>query len=397
MLGRSLAIAAAGGLLASGLAALPASASVVARAGSEPAPHQGAARQAMLQARARWLREHGTSQQRAVAAAALRGALERATGPANGMLTGVVRGIDGRPVAGACVAATGPSGTVLGRSRSNGRYILPGLRSGAYAVHIGDCARSVAASAAPRSYLWPQLPATVTLGSGQAKNLPAVTAMPAGGIAAMARRSGASASQAGKGAISGRVSGAGHRLSRMCVLVTPAGNGVGYLGVTNRFGRYRVGGIRPGRYRVVFTIAAGCGNRANWLDQWYPYLNSPFQPAKAAVIRVRAGKTKSGIDAHMKLGGEISGAVRTRGGKPLSGICVEISGRVRGGFEGFGFRSGRQGGFDLPAVFPGKYTVAFSTGCGNKGNYAPQWWRLRSSARHATVIKMAGTKIAPAR
>ena len=142
MLGRSLAIAAAGGLLASGLAALPASASVVARAGSEPAPHQGAAaRQAMLQARARWLREHGTSQQRAVAAAALRGALARATGPANGMLTGVVRGIDGRPVAGACVSATGPSGTVLGRSRSNGRYILPGLRSGAYAVHIGDCAR----------------------------------------------------------------------------------------------------------------------------------------------------------------------------------------------------------------------------------------------------------------
>ena len=92
----------------------------------------------------------------------------------------------------------------------------------------------------------------------------------------------------------------------------------------------------------MFTISAGCGNRRNWLDQWYPGINSPFPTAKTVVIRVRAGKTKTGIDAHMKLGGEISGTVRTRGGTPLSGICVEIRGRVHGGFVGFGFRVGPQ-------------------------------------------------------
>ena len=164
--------------------------------------------------------------------------------------------------------------------------------------------------------------------------------------------------------------------------------------MTLKTGKYRITGLQPGRYQVKFTTALGCGNKGNWLDQWYPGITTPFPSPKAVAIRVRAGKAKTGIDARLKLGGEIRGIVRTRSGKPLPGICVDIQGRVSGGFEGFGIPSPRNGRYALHGVFPGRYTVGFSIGCGNKRNFAPQWWRLRTSATHATPIKITGTLVA---
>src|SRR5260370_37009682 len=96
----------------------------------------------------------------------------------------------------------------------------------------------------------------------------------------------------------------------------------------------------------------------------------------------------------MKLGSAIRGTVRTRSGAPLPGICVDIEGRVPGGFEGFVFGSGRSGRYALHGVFPGRYTVGFSIGCGTKATYAPQWWRLRTSTSHATPIKVPGRQSA---
>jgi hypothetical protein len=142
VLGKSLTIAALAGVLAGGLAAVPAQARISGTAahqhhGGSPTsapsflrstPLPPTAQQAMLMARAHWLSEHAGVRERAALAAGLRGA-GRAVRHPDGALTGIVRGLDGRPVAGACVTATGPSGTVLARSRANGRYILPGLRS----------------------------------------------------------------------------------------------------------------------------------------------------------------------------------------------------------------------------------------------------------------------------
>ncbi|HEX6930702.1 MAG TPA: carboxypeptidase-like regulatory domain-containing protein [Streptosporangiaceae bacterium] len=392
MVGRHLAIAALSGMLASGLAALPAQASpAAARQPRGHGPAAPTARVAVLQARERWLSEHGTSQQRAAAGAALRAAIARATGPADGVLTGIVRDLDGRPVSGACVTATGPSGSVIARSRANGRYLLPGLRSGQYVVHITGCANS--RGAIPRTYLWPRLPASVSLGTGQVKVLPAVTAITAGSGAFGAIRSGPPAREAGTGGISGRVTGAGHPVQGICVVAEPVRTGFGRAAPTSKTGRYHITGLKPGRYQVEFSTEFGCGNSANWLDQWYPGVNSPFPTAKVVAIGVKAGKTKTGVNANLKMGGEISGTTRTRAGKAIGHICVEVRGRVSGGFLDEGFASGPAGRYALHGVFPGRYTVGFSTDCGNKANYAPQWWRLRSSARAATVIKMAGTKI----
>ena len=405
MFSKSLTIAALAGVLASGLAAAPADAGTAVTAahqhnGGSPssapsllrsAPSPSATQQAMLMARAHWLSKHAGVGDRAAIAAGLRSAVA-AAGRANSALTGVVRGLGGQPVAGACVTATGPSGTVVARSRANGRYILPGLRSGDYAVYIGTCAGTAAtASAAPQTYVWPQLPATVALGTGQTKALPEVTAIPSARAAAKAMRPGTSASKTGTGGISGRVTGGGQPLKGICVAANRVGGGQGEGAVTSKTGRYHITGLKPGRYQVEFGAEFGCGNSGNWLDQWYPDINSLFPTTKVVAIRVRAGGTKTGINAHLKLGGEISGTTRTRSGKPLGNICIDVQGRIPGGFVGFGFRSGRAGRYALHGLFSGRYTVAFSTDCSDI--YAPQWWRLRTSQAHATPIKIKGADI----
>jgi len=399
-------IAALAGVLAGGLAAVPAQAGTSGKAahqhrGGNPSsapsrlrssPPPLTAQRAMLMAREHWLREHAGVRERAALAAGLRGAVS-AVGRANGALTGTVRGLDGRPAAGACVTATGPSGMVLARSRANGRYILPGLRSGQYAISISNCAgTAVSASAAPGTYLWPRLPVKVALGTGQVKALPAVTAIPGGGAAVATMRSSASASQSGTGGISGRVSGGGHPLRGICAVAEPVQGGFGRGAVTSKTGRYHITGLKPGRYQVEFSAEFGCGNSANWLDQWYPGVNSLVPTSKVVAIRVKAGMTKAGINAHLKMGGEISGTVRTRAGKPLAHICIEVQGRTPGVFASFGFRSGRTGRYALHGLFPGRYTVAFSTDCSD--NFVPQWWRLRTSQAHATPIKIKGTDVA---
>ena len=207
-----LAITTIGGVLASALAALPAhavtsagtttsantraSAGATARAVRQqvapapvtpgPAVPLPAARQAMLLALAResWLRGQPGSQAgpagpagAALAAASLRAGGLAAEQRRTGALTGVVRGPGGRAVTGACVTATGPSGSTTSRSRADGRYIMSGLPPGEYALRVSHCAGAAGGTGgvAAVTALWPGLPAQVTLGTGQVKSLPPVT------------------------------------------------------------------------------------------------------------------------------------------------------------------------------------------------------------------------------
>jgi Carboxypeptidase regulatory-like domain len=414
MLRTSAAIAALGGLLGSGLAALPAQAQANARPAAHGGEHRGPSRSpgspppipgslgsryamALALARENWLRSHGRGQTGA-------GAIGSAGVPALGleprirrlgMLTGVVHGLGGQPLPGVCVTAAGPFGAVTARSRADGRYILAGLRPGNYAMGIRACpGASQQSTGSPTTFLWPGLQTHVELGAGQVETLPPVTAVPAGSAASIAMRSSSASAQAGTGAISGIVSGRGRLLNGICVAAYRVGGGSGRGAVTLKTGKYRITGLQPGRYEMQFTAESGCGNTGNWLDQWYPGITTPFSSPKALAIRVRSGKTKTGIDARMKLGGAIKGTVRSRFGRPLSGICVDAQGRVPGGFVLIWSESGRRGHYALHGVFPGQYTVGFSIGCGNKGNYEPQWWRLRPSRAHATPIKIKGTHIA---
>src|SRR5262249_25729654 len=134
-----------------------------------------------------------------------------------------------------------------------------------------------ASAGSPTATEWPGLPARVTLGSAQVKTMPPVSVTPA--TARMIQASPA-ANQAGTGSISGRVTGGGHPLQGICAEADRVGGGSVRSAVTSKTGKYRITGLQPGRYQVQFTTVFGCGNKGNWLDQWYPYITTPFRPAR---------------------------------------------------------------------------------------------------------------------
>lgn len=326
-------------------------------------------------------------------------------GTKTGTLTGVVSGITSAPVRRACITATGPAGSRTVVSAPNGRYVLRNLRPGGYTVRIG-CRGAVSLNGDSVSYAWPGLPRVVTVLPGQIRLLsPArmwrAGALNAAGAQLQAQSSSLAASTATRtGSISGRVTGHGRSLRDICALALPVASESSrptFAGTTSKRGTYLIHGIRPGRYLVLFrTGERSCPSTANWLPQFYPFVNSPFALEGAALVRVRAGKDTGHIDGRLKLGGEIGGTVRTRAGRPIKGICVSfyspfvISGSY---YVTMAAASSRTGHYALHGLFPGHYQIQFTIGCGSKGNYAAQFWRDKPSPARASSIKITGRRI----
>jgi len=139
---------------------------------------------------------------------------------------------------------------------------------------------------------------------------------------------------------------------------------------------------------VDFLPGFYCGKtRGNWLPQIYKGINGPPDRGKPTRVPVTAGRTTGGIDAALELGGQISGTVRSETGKIVRGVCVIADGQAHGVYYQNFTISGKNGGYVLHALFPGKWVIAFlPTFCGSRGNYVPQWWRDSQSQKHATTI-----------
>lgn len=341
--------------------------------------------------------ESGAAAGGGVAKAGTDGRTER-----TGMITGTVGSIAGAGVAGTCVFATSPAGISVATVRPDGRYLLGSLRPGRYSLRVSSCPGDAEAGGAASSFgvAWPGLSGGVRVLAGQVKTLGPATIWRTAAPEARAVRS-RNAGQPGMtrrsktGSISGVVTGKGNPLRGVCVNAQRVSTGlsIGFDVSTRKNGTYKASDLAPGKYRVEFQAAAGCGNAGNWLSQWYPYVTAPLPTSKVINVVVRGGKVTSGIDAKMKLGGQISGIVRSATGKRLSGICVLINGEVPGVFEGFESATSKSGFYAAHGLFPGKYQVEFSIGCGGHGNYAFQWWRGTPLASHATTIKVTGTQV----
>ncbi|HET7018188.1 MAG TPA: carboxypeptidase-like regulatory domain-containing protein, partial [Streptosporangiaceae bacterium] len=107
----------------------------------------------------------------------------------------------------------------------------------------------------------------------------------------------------------------------------------------------------------------------------------------AAVARAFRSKDRAGSSS----GPTISGKVTDAHGKPLAGICVGANQVGTGGGPpptGPGVRTGRNGTYRMSGrgLNPGRWKVAFMTGCGNKGDFAPQWWKFAATENKAKVL-----------
>ncbi len=253
---------------------------------------------------------------------------------------------DGEPLAGICVVAYGKPGARLGVTSAAGRYFIPDLQLGrSYQLHYQSCQHASRylpqwyggaaqrANSAPvqitQTRLQPLRAVTLRTPAEAAPTRDVInTTSPAAAAGSLATALGLPSAgtpvetvnqtatvQAKDGRIAGVVTATNHKALRgICVeAVRTTGNLIFTMATTSKTGHYRTGRIPAGRYAVGFF--PGCGNNGNWLGQVY-------KNNKLATVRVRAGKTTTGINAVLRLGGEISGTVTNTSGKKLSNICV---------------------------------------------------------------------------
>lgn len=109
----------------------------------------------------------------------------------------------------------------------------------------------------------------------------------------------------------------------------------------------------------------------------------------AALVTRQAGRSA----AATKLGG-ISGRLTARRGQRVRNTCVEIDGS---GFS-VGVFTGSNGAYSTGRELPaGRYKVVFAPlDCGpNPGNWAPEWYKNKSTQRTATTVRVTAGKVTP--
>jgi len=270
-----------------------------------------------------------------------------------------------RAQSGVCVEALAASPGANGGSSitSKGGYSIMGLSAGTYVVEFlptcGDTGNYLSQWYRDKSTSSSATKIRVTAGE---------------------RTTGISARLQAGGTISGKVANSvSAGLRGICVSVfdkNPNANGSGST-VTTTGGTYSIPDLPTGDYLVEFM--AGCGNAGNFGPQWY--MGEPSQ-STATPVAVTAGKRSSGIDARMRPGGTIAGKVTGSRSKPLSGICVSVSGA-----NGFGNATTTAAGtYRIGNLGTGKYTVSFSPGCGSPDNFLNQWFDGQSSSAKADLV-----------
>jgi Carboxypeptidase regulatory-like domain len=215
------------------------------------------------------------------------------------------------------------------------------------------------------------------------------------------------------GAISGTVLGAGGApLARACVTAT--GTTAAARTMTSASGRYEIGGLRPGAYAIEYR---DCAEPGAYFPLWYGGVFLPSQAkrvgllagqhlalrpvtlratnpaaASAAGRRAALGRLASAVGNGNGLPpgySGLSGFVRSRAGKPLAGICASAYYSTASGGGGTGTSTTRRGWYGLVIGPPGNWYVEFTGGCGNHGNFAPQWWRYSATSGKATIVRPA--------
>jgi hypothetical protein len=271
-------------------------------------------------------------------------------------ISGKVTGTGGNALSGVCVYATPQStgelsqGELPASSNRHGSYSLTNLAPGQYVVNFG-------CGLGPYGEQW--FP-----GAPDAAAADAVSA-PAG------RTANINATLQPGGTIKGVVTGQhGHPLSGVCAFaVDTKGNASalsesvlilsigGLPGLTGSRGTYELSGLAAGRYQVSFSPCTGAERYA---EQWY---RGKASPQGATDVTVRAGRTTSGIDARLVLGGTISGHVTGTGGNSLRNICV-FAATQSAGIVG-GVETGKAGTYTIFGLGSGRYSVEFSP-CGGQ-------------------------------
>ena len=272
-----------------------------------------------------------------------------ADGSGLGRISGVVTSPNGHGLKGICVEVVGQTEGIVTVTGKNGAYHTRGLPAGKYVMAFyADCGNT-------GNWLF-----QIYKGIYNPEKTPKVVKVKAGrttGHISVVMKDG--------GEISGTVTGSGGRkLSNICVYpLTNALSGLLVFNAVSSRGVYHIRSVPPGSYQIGF---ASCG-----LSNWAPTLWPDTQNYNAApYIHVHGTRHIGNIDEVMQPGGIITGTVTaaTNPPTPLAGMCVVAY--ENNGLEDVGTAaSSATGSYEIFGLAPGSYSVGFSPGCNNNGNY----------------------------
>jgi RHS repeat-associated protein len=137
---------------------------------------------------------------------------------------------------------------------------------------------------------------------------------------------------------------------------------------TNASGEYKLGGLAGGEYKLQFFAPNDSG--LNYLAQYY---NDKASLAEADVLQLTAGTTKSGIDATLSPGGQISGRATSAASKAaIAGIEV-CAYAIEGGGSSCA-RTDASGAYTVAGLTTGNYHVSFAAPYESSLSYLTQYY-----------------------
>jgi hypothetical protein len=183
------------------------------------------------------------------------------------------------------------------------------------------------------------------------------------------------ASAAGTAKIKGTVTEfGGGPLEHVQVLIYGTNGEIVSSASTKAGGVYEAEDLAEGAYKVKFSDVP------TYAVQYY---NDQPSLASANLVSVEEGKTTENINAALKKPGKISGRVTNAGGKPVSGIRVEVYENLGEEFEEFSASTNGNGEYTIEGLPEGQYKVGFFPG---GTAYTAQYYNGQSSLANANAV-----------
>ncbi|HUB41330.1 MAG TPA: carboxypeptidase regulatory-like domain-containing protein [Streptosporangiaceae bacterium] len=286
---------------------------------------------------------------KSLAARYLPRASQAAQGGRPGKISGVVTSPGGHGLQGICVEIEGTSTFAVAVTGKNGAYSSPALPKGKYVMaFFADCGNTGnwLFQIYKDIYNPAKRPTIVTIKAGRTTKHVSVV-----------MKEGAQ--------ISGTVTGPGGRkLSGICAYpLTNSLIGLFLFGARSSHGNYHIRSLPPGRYQIGF---ASCG-----LSNWAPTLWPDTQRYRSApYIHIHGARNVGNVDEIMQPGGIVTGTVTAATNPPteLAGMCAVAFEDNGLGVVGTAATSAT-GSYEIFGLAPGRYSVQFTPGCNNNGNY----------------------------